>query len=543
MPAAKRPSGGAVVARPFETTAHSDEFDRLVREQRTSLERFTRRLGASAEDAEEIAATALLRAYQSGETHREAHVWRGWLRAVARNLWIDSVRRRRIHLVDIDHAPSDLAASAPAVHQLAEEAENARAICAAIALLPPAQRAVLYLREIRGLSYQEIATTLQLSESAVTSTLHRARAAIDRTERSRYAKLAAAFGVPWLVARAGAGKIGRVVASTAPAAGAAKVAIPVALLALTGATLTPRVLGGHHAPAPATATAGTAASLGSSLAPTVGFAAAPGRPASASPRRPADALAARFGMSLPSMRSHVSARPQSSAAVPQGPGDSAPSPAATPPAVAPPASLPAVTPSATSPGASSPVAPAVGTTPPSSHPAPAHPVKPPQSGAVGQGSAQSAAHASSQASAAKSAAAERRSLHQTTTLPGQSHATTTPAQSHATTTPAAAAGAVPSGTGKPVSNPGQAASAQAEARGPTTQTSTGVSATPAAPANAATPSGPPAQTPAVVPATPGPPQQSAAPAADADAGTPAAAAPADPNGQAPPGLGHSASQP
>ena len=42
------------------------------------------------------------------------------------------------------------------VDQIAAAAQEARQICAAIALLPPRQRAAIYLREVRGLSYEEI---------------------------------------------------------------------------------------------------------------------------------------------------------------------------------------------------------------------------------------------------------------------------------------------------------------------------------------------------------------------------------------------------
>lgn len=526
------------MARPFETIAHSDEFDRLVREQRTSLERFTRRLGASAEDAEEIAATALLRAYQSGETHREAHVWGAWLRAVARNLWIDSLRRRRIHLVDIDQAPRELVAPAPAVDQLAEEAQNARAICAAIALLPAPQRAVLYLREIRGLSYQEIASTLQLSESAVTSTLHRARAAIDRTERPRYAKLAAAFGVPLLALRTGAGRLGRVVASSAPAAGAVKVAIPVAVLAMTSTTLTHRVLDHPHHPSASAIT-----SPGAGLAPTTGLEAALTRSASPSHVRSADALAPQLVISPIATRSQSALRPEPRVAAPTDQSDPASlPPAAAPPAAAPPrVTSPEVTPSTTLPGASSPAetrpdaAPPVVTTPASSHPATAPPGSQRPTGDAGNGSSKSAAPGS-QASAARSAAAKRRSLHQASP-PGS--------DSHALATPAVAASAAASGPGKPVSSPAQGAPTRADAHGPaTTNTSPGVAATAAAPANAATPVGPPAQTPPVAPATPGPPRQTSS--ASPDVHPPATpvppATPADPNGQAQPGHGRSTLQ-
>ena len=58
---------------------------------------------------------------------------------------------------------------------------QARQICAAIALLPPAQRAAIYLREVRGHSYEEIADELGESRcTAVTATLHRARAGVRR---------------------------------------------------------------------------------------------------------------------------------------------------------------------------------------------------------------------------------------------------------------------------------------------------------------------------------------------------------------------------
>ena len=65
-------------------------FDRLVRAHRAPLERYVRGLGASREDAEEIAATALLRAYQSPPAARRDSEWRAWLSTVARNVWIDA---------------------------------------------------------------------------------------------------------------------------------------------------------------------------------------------------------------------------------------------------------------------------------------------------------------------------------------------------------------------------------------------------------------------------------------------------------------------
>ena len=203
-------------------------FDQLVRTHRPSLERHVRGLGASREDAEEIVATALLRAYQNPPTAHVEREWRAWLSTVARNLWIDERRRRQVRLVTGDRVLE--AVPSPPVDQVAATAEEARQICAAIALLPPTQRAAVYLREVRGLSYEEIADELAMTLKAVTATLHRARGNV----RHRRGGLAEAFSgfmfLPLVLLRRGAGA-----ARSAGAAGtAAKAVLPVVLVAGAG---------------------------------------------------------------------------------------------------------------------------------------------------------------------------------------------------------------------------------------------------------------------------------------------------------------------
>jgi RNA polymerase sigma-70 factor (ECF subfamily) len=203
-------------------------FDQLVRTHRPSLERHVRSLGASREDAEEIVATALLRAYQNPPTAHVEREWRAWLSTVARNLWIDERRRRQVRLVTGDRVLE--AVPSPPVDQVAATAEEARQICAAIALLPPTQRAAVYLREVRGLSYEEIADELAMTLKAVTATLHRARGNV----RHRRGGLAEAFSgfmfLPLVLLRRGAGA-----ARSAGAAGtAAKAVLPVVLVAGAG---------------------------------------------------------------------------------------------------------------------------------------------------------------------------------------------------------------------------------------------------------------------------------------------------------------------
>ena len=145
-------------------------FDHLVRTHRSPLERYARSLGASPEDAEEIAATALLRAYQHPPVARHEQEWRAWLSTVTQNLWIDARRRRQLRLVAGDGVLEAVPSTGGSADQVAATAEEARQICAAIALLPPMQRAAIYLREVRGHSYEEIADELGITLKAVTAT-------------------------------------------------------------------------------------------------------------------------------------------------------------------------------------------------------------------------------------------------------------------------------------------------------------------------------------------------------------------------------------
>jgi RNA polymerase sigma-70 factor, ECF subfamily len=106
-----------------------------------------------------------------------------WLYRIATNLCIDHFRRvgRSPRMVELppseeEAAPMqwpDPAAERPddAVHR----SEVRRALDGAFAQLSPPHRAVMVLREVEGLSYEEIATVMGCSIGTVMSRLHYAR--------------------------------------------------------------------------------------------------------------------------------------------------------------------------------------------------------------------------------------------------------------------------------------------------------------------------------------------------------------------------------
>jgi RNA polymerase sigma-70 factor (ECF subfamily) len=88
---------------------------------------------------------------------------------VNRCLNLLGARRATFELVGVSVA----AVGGPA--EEAEVRERLAALVAAIVALPGEQRAALVLRELEGLSYEEIATVLGVSVAAVKGRLHRAR--------------------------------------------------------------------------------------------------------------------------------------------------------------------------------------------------------------------------------------------------------------------------------------------------------------------------------------------------------------------------------
>jgi RNA polymerase sigma-70 factor (ECF subfamily) len=102
-----------------------------------------------------------------------------WLYRVAINAAKDHAKRRRrrpaVALDDLGPAGAQLPApEAPELERL-ERRETRLAVRAAIQSLPPKFRAVLVLREIEGLRYEEIAAILDVSQGTVESRLFRAR--------------------------------------------------------------------------------------------------------------------------------------------------------------------------------------------------------------------------------------------------------------------------------------------------------------------------------------------------------------------------------
>ena len=163
------------------TRAHeSDAFAQLVDRHKDRIVNYLSRLTGSRDRAEDVAQETFVRFYQKLHRYREEGALSAYLFRIATNLVrSEERRRRRWQMLQPLFAHSPFSSNGhPAEPDPQEDAlahEEHRQVTRALASLDVIYRAPLVLREIEGLSYQDIAAALGCSEGTVKSRLHRGR--------------------------------------------------------------------------------------------------------------------------------------------------------------------------------------------------------------------------------------------------------------------------------------------------------------------------------------------------------------------------------
>ncbi len=135
-------------------------------------------LRSSGADAEDALQDVFVRAFKSLRANNRQILLRAWLYRIAHNRCIDELRRPAAVPTPFDSEThpaltSGAASQDPSV--VAEQSETLARLVADVRTLPAPQRSALLMRELQGLSYQELSETLGVSVPAVKSLLLRAR--------------------------------------------------------------------------------------------------------------------------------------------------------------------------------------------------------------------------------------------------------------------------------------------------------------------------------------------------------------------------------
>lgn len=161
----------------------ANAFEYLVAAYEKNVYNLALRMTGSPEDAEDMAQEAFLKAYGSLDSFRGDSKFSVWLYRIVSNVCLDFLRRQKkrqsfsLSMEDDDGEESEL--ELPDLSRLPEEELEKKltrdAVRRGLAQLPEDARQILLLREIQGLSYEEIGETLGLEPGTVKSRIFRAR--------------------------------------------------------------------------------------------------------------------------------------------------------------------------------------------------------------------------------------------------------------------------------------------------------------------------------------------------------------------------------
>src|SRR5688572_16502903 len=145
-------------------------FEAIVERYRRALMRYVSRL-LPPERAEDVVQQAFVKAYEAMHRDSAELNLRPWLYRIAHNGTLNALRDRALGHAELDERIDGVERP----DQVLERTAGLRELVVAVQALPERQRSAILLRELEGRTYEEIATSLGVSDGAVRQLLNRAR--------------------------------------------------------------------------------------------------------------------------------------------------------------------------------------------------------------------------------------------------------------------------------------------------------------------------------------------------------------------------------
>lgn len=176
----------------FQVSNTMDAYEILVRRYKDPLMNFVFRFVGDRDACSDIVQETMIKFYLNKDSYREFAKFSTWIYTIAGNLAKNELKRRkRRSLFSIDNTDDERSIqiedkSFLAPDRSADSEIKNQMIQNALLRVKPVYREVVILRDIQGLSYEEIAEITKLSIGTVKSRINRGRTQLQKLLKNIY---------------------------------------------------------------------------------------------------------------------------------------------------------------------------------------------------------------------------------------------------------------------------------------------------------------------------------------------------------------------
>ena len=152
-----------------------EAFEELVRAGIADTYTLARRLTGDEEDAKDVVQEAYVRAWRGIGSFRGEAAWSTWMYRITANAAATVAKRRRRQRAELVEEEPAVPSPEAGPEARAESADALDRLARAVDELPATLRSVVVLKDVYGLSHDEVAEALGISVGAAKVRLHRAR--------------------------------------------------------------------------------------------------------------------------------------------------------------------------------------------------------------------------------------------------------------------------------------------------------------------------------------------------------------------------------